>query len=307
MRHSSMNFSAHTRTLAAALALFAACNAFAGEGTFGWVYTLDIQPKGKFELEQKIDDTHGQATGHYNFGLYRTELEYGVTNDFQLGAYLNAATIDSDKNYLDADTCNNVTPCTAGFGVPGNHHDQSAFHLHEVDGVSLEGIWRLTNPVTSPVGVGLYLEPTLGRLENELEARLLLQSNFVDDRLVLAVNFLYEMEKEKYDRPEGVILNSMGDVLYGANYRFADNWTAGLEARYHTDHDGYWFNTRTQTARFAGPNLHYAAQNWWATLAWRHELGGGCNNDGTADCSEGHVWDNHGRNEYLLKVGYQFN
>lgn len=29
----------------------ATLNANAGEGNFGWVYTLDIQPKGKFEFE----------------------------------------------------------------------------------------------------------------------------------------------------------------------------------------------------------------------------------------------------------------
>jgi hypothetical protein len=293
--------------LAGAAALAATSTlALAGEGSFGWVYTLDLQPKGKYEVEQKIDVTHGQATGDYNFGLYRTELEYGISNDFQLGAYVNAASIDARRNYLNADVCGSTAACTAGFGVPSNHYDQGGYKLREIDGVSLEGIYRITNPVTSPVGVGLYVEPTLGRLENELELRLLLQSNFLDDRLVLAANFLYEMEKEKYDRPGGVILNSMGDVLYGVTYRFADGWTAGLESRYHTDHDGYWFNTRTQTARFAGPNLHYASQNWWTTLAWRHQLGGGCANDGTADCSLGRVWDNHGRNQYLVKIGYQF-
>ncbi|MFP5478022.1 MAG: hypothetical protein ACLGJD_30685, partial [Gammaproteobacteria bacterium] len=57
----------------------------AGEGAFGWVYTLDLQPKGTAEFEQKVDVTHGQATGRYDFGLYRSELEYGITNDLQIG------------------------------------------------------------------------------------------------------------------------------------------------------------------------------------------------------------------------------
>lgn len=290
-----------------AVATLGASAAFAGEGAFGWVYSLDLQPKGKYEVEQKADVTHGHATGQYTFGLYRTELEYGVSNDLQIAGYLNAATIRAHQNYLDADVCAGVgTPCTAGFGVPSPHNDKGRYSLNEIDGASLEAIYRLSNPVTSPVGVALYIEPTWGRLENELELRALFQSNFLDDRLIVVANVLYEMEKEKYAQ-DGVILNSMGDLLYGASYRFASNWSAGAEGRFHTDHDGYYFNKRTQQANFIGPNLHYAAQNWWVTAAWRHQIGGSCFNDGTADCSEGRVWDNHGRNQYAVKIGYQFN
>ena len=117
--------------------------------------------------------------------------------------------------------------------------------------------------MTSPVGVGLYLEPTFGKLEDSLEIRLLLQSNFLDDRLIFAANLVYEPEKEKYDPAGGIIRNSMGDILYGASYRFAPSWSAGAEGRFHTDHDGYYWNKRTQIANFIGPTLHYAAQKWW--------------------------------------------
>lgn len=293
--------------MAAVAALFASSASMAGEGAFGWVYSLDLQPKGTMEFEQKFDVTHGQAVGDYSFGLFRSELEYGVTNDFQVAGYINAATIRAHDNYLDPDVCAGASiPCTAGFGVPTPHNNNRRYSLTEIDGGSVEAIWRITNPVTSPVGVGLYIEPTWGRLENELELRALFQSNFLDDRLVLVANLLYEMEKEKYAQ-DGVILNSMGDLLYGASYRFAPGWSGGIEGRYHTDHDGYWFNTKTQSARFVGPNLHYAAEKWWVTAAWRHQIGGTCFNDGTADCSVGHVWDNHGRNEYAVKIGYQFN
>ena len=154
------------------------------------------------------------------------------------------------------------TPCTAGFGVPSSAHGSDTYHRTSLDGGSLEAIWRLSNPVTAPVGVGLYLEPTWGKLEDSIEVRLLLQSNFLDDRMVLAVNLVYEPEKEKYD-DAGIIRNSIGDVLYGASYRIAPRWMTGIEGRLHTDHDGYYWNKRTQIANFVGPTVHYAAQKWW--------------------------------------------
>lgn len=283
----------------------------AGEGLFGFLYTLDTQPTGKWEVEQRADVTHGQRTGTYNLGQYRTEVEYGVTDDLQVAGYLNMFSIDAARNYTNPDMCDGKTlPCTAGFGVPSSAHDSSSYHRFDVDGGSVEAIWRLTNPVTSPVGVGLYLEPTLGKLEDSIEFRVLLQSNFLDDRLIVAANLVYEPEKEKYDNA-GVIRNSMGDILYGATYRFASNWSGGLEGRFHTDHDGYYWNQRTQTANFIGPAFHYADQKWWATMAWRYQLNGKCYTDGTADCSyDGNydrVSDNHGRNQFVFKIGFPFN
>ncbi|MDP9899041.1 DUF6662 family protein [Variovorax ginsengisoli] len=284
-----------------------ACSwACAGEGAFGWVYTLDLQPKGKAELEQKVDVTHGQATGSYDLGQYRTELEYGVTDDVQLGAYVNAFSIYAKNNYLSSEVCTTI-PCTAGFGVPSTANNSSAYRRSGIDGTSLEAIWRLLNPVTSPVGIGLYVEPTWGKLEDELEFRIIAQSNFLDDRLIFAANLLVELEKEKYDPVGGIIRNSMADLLYGVSYRFAPKWSAGVEGRFHTDHDGYHFNQHTQTANFIGPNVHYAEKDWWVTAAWRHQVGGKCYADGTADCSLGQVWDNHGRNQIMLKVGFLLN
>jgi hypothetical protein len=286
------------------LIVFFCGGAWAGEGSFGWLYSLDLQPRGTFEFEQRVDMTHRQAAGRYDWNQFRSALEYGLTDDLQLAVYLNAFTLRAHNNYLNPEMCASV-PCTAGFGVPGTAAG-GPYRRSAIDGGSVELLWRITNPVTSPVGIGLYLEPTWGRLENSLEARLLLQSNFLDDRLVLLANALIEVERETYDLGNGVIRNSMADLLYGASYRFAPRWSAGIEGRLHTDHDGYRLQTHTQTAHFIGPNLHYAAERWWATAAWRHQVSGSCYSVGTADCALGRVWDGHGRDQVVLKVGYLF-
>ncbi len=274
--------------------------AHAGEGNFGWIYTLDLQPKGSFEFEQRLQLTRRQASGTYDYRRSRSELEYGLTDNVQISGYINATSITANRNYTNPEACGvAASSCTAGFGVPegvtGRYSDA------QIDGGSAEVIWRLTNPVTSPVGVGLYLDATYGRLANEYEARLLLQSNFLDDSLVLATNVVYEAEYLKFlDRPSR---EAMVDVLLGASYRFAPRWSAGLEYRFHNDFLGYNLDQHTQTAHFGGPNIHYAEKNFWVTAAWRHQFGGSCFGPGRAECSGGYVWDSHGREEFIVKLG----
>ena len=280
-------------------ALAIATSAHAGEGLFGWLYTVDLQPKGTFEFEQKIDLTTGQAAGKYNLWKTKTGLEYGVTNDLQITGYLNGYSVNANKNYTN---CDGASPCTGGFGVPGSASDH-AFNKTQFEGASVEAIWRLTNPVVDPVGVGLYLEASKGKFADAIETRLLLQSNFLDDRLILSMNVIAEREKYKFD---GIAQESMIDVLYGAAYRFMPKWYAGIEGRFHNDYVGYNFDSHTQRAHFIGPSLHYAEKDWWATAAWRYQLGGHCYGDGAAECSDGKVWDSHGKNQFIVKVGVPF-
>jgi hypothetical protein len=264
------------------------------------VYTLDLQPKGSLEIEQKLDLTTGQATGTYNLWQSRTGIEYGISNDLQITGYLNAFSVQANKNSTNCE--GSKKRCTAGFQVPGYASNKSYTNT-EVDGASAELIWRITNPVTSPVGIGLYLEPTLGKSEDSIEARLLLQSNFLDDRLVFAVNFIAESAKVKFD-PSETTYESMFDMRYGASYRFKSNWFAGLEGRFHNDFVGTNYGQQTQRANFIGPNLHYANQDFWVTAAWLYQIGGTCWEPGTVECSDGKVWDSHGRNQFIVKVGF---
>jgi hypothetical protein len=56
----------------------------AGDGLFGWIYTLDLQPKGKWEFEQRLQLNKQQAAGTYDSWFSRSEIEYGLTNDLQV-------------------------------------------------------------------------------------------------------------------------------------------------------------------------------------------------------------------------------
>ena len=279
----------------------------AGEGAFGWIYTLDLQPKGTLEFEQRLQRNHRQAAGKYDVLLARSELEYGLTDNLQIAGYVNSYSASIDQNYTNTEICGTSPTCTSGFPIPSSHGRSAPFNQKGIDGYSLEAIYRITNPVTSPVGVGLYLEPTIGRNKNEIEARLLLQSNFIDDRLIVAGNVVVANEQLKFIG-NGNVPESMLDFLVGASYRFAPKWSAGVEARFHNDYSSYNLQNQVQKATFVGPNVHYAAKDWWITGAWRYQLKGNtCMGDGTAECSNARVWDSHSVNEFIVKVGFPLN
>ena len=129
----------------------------------------------------------------------------------------------------------------------------------------------------------------------------------IGDRLVVAANLQLSVEKVKFNAPD-IGKESMADLLLGVSYRVANNWTAGMEYRFHNDFDGYAFNQQTQRAHFIGPNVHYATKDWWMTAAWRYQLKGQsqCWEPGAAECSNGRVWDSHSRNEVMFKFGRPF-
>lgn len=282
-------------SVCAVLTGLVALPAYAGEGSFGWVYTLDLQPKGTLEFEQRLHINQGQARGTYDLWQARTELEYGVSEDFQIAAYLNTSHVRANQNYSDGTTSGWLVPSSAG---------TSPYSRNRIDGVSLEGIWRFSNPVIDPIGVGLYVEATTGPVKDELESRLLLQSNFLDDRLVMAANLQLSTERVKFNAPD-IGKESMADLLLGLSYRVANHWTAGMEYRFHNDFEGYSYNKQTQRAHFIGPNMHYATKAWWVTAAWRYQIKGPsqCWEPGAAECSNGRVWDSHSRNEVMFKFG----
>ena len=270
---------------------------YAGEGVFGWIYTLDLQPKGKAEFEQRANWNH-QQNGEYNDVRMRSEIEYGLTDNTQIGGYLNFQYVNAFQN--------DRFHQTAGALIPENINIDNRYSKFRYDSLSLEAIWRIMNPVTDSFGLGIYIEPEIGPKINELEARILLQKNLIDDRLILASNLVFVTEKDSVANKQNPEKASHFDLLLGASYRFAPKWSAGFDYRYHNDYAGYFYQQVTQHAHFIGPNLHYANADWWTTVALRHQLSGTCHNAGELECANGYVLDDHGRDELIVKVGIPF-
>jgi opacity protein-like surface antigen len=276
-------------------------SAEAGEGPFAFIYTLDLQPKGTWQFQQWEWLQQGQSQGEYSFLTNRSELEYGFQPWFQVGLYLNTEYAHAYRNGVDGNT-----------GGPGVDLDPNSdltqpYSSFRFKSVSFENIVRFMNPYTDGFGAGLYFEPAIGPYGYELEWKLLLQKNFLDDRLVLAANVVFESEQEW--QSGATEYDSILDLLAGVSYRVADNWALGVEFRNHREFSGQALNSPEHSAYFLGPTVHYSAQRWWATLGWRHQLPlvAAFTDEQQAVVVDNRIYgDEHARDEFMLRIGIPF-
>jgi len=274
----------------------------AGDSPFGYVYTTDTHPKGERELEQWITRRHGQARGNYDLWQFRTELEYGVTNDLQAALYLNYDSVSAFRNRPDGTT-------GPGAFVPDAADPNARYSRTFVESVSNEWIWRVLSPYKDPIGLALYLEPSWGPDKRELEGKLILQKNFLDDRLIWAANLTAAAERERFHgewEREGEL-----ELTTGVAYAFLPRWRAGLEYRRHTGYEGSSFarGQRQYTASFLGPSVHFAARSWWVTATYLAQLANArAYNDAARDDLVGGRFygEHHERSELRLRFGMSF-
>ena len=285
----------------------------ADEPLFGYVYTTDLLPKGKWEIEQWITDREGQVAGRFHHIDMSSELEYGLDDNFQVSIY---------ANYMYADeNGNSVRGLSEGIEIPWNHDPTKPYREARFDGFSFEAVYRVLSPYTDPIGLAFYVEPEIGATESGLELRAIAQKNFLDDRLVLAGNFWLEFEREQESNlvvpgndeiPDGAKMNdTMAEFDLGASWRFAPNWSAGIEFRNHNEFEGWTLDHAHQehTAFFLGPNIHYGGERWWFTLSLLRQIGVVTfNRDQALETSGGLIYgDEHTRWDGIrLKLGYSF-
>ena len=294
------------KTARALVALAALAGAFsqtalAGESPFGWIYLADVAPPGTKEFEQWIDVQTKQSQGNYSNVFLRSELEFGITPKYQTALYLNSRLIDAYRNQMDGTTAGPNTD------IPDSFDPTSRYKMSRVESVSWENLYQVSNPLVDPIGLALYVEPKWGPRNKELEFKLILQKNFLDDRLIWATNFVTAVEKNK--RGSSVERATELDVLTGISYRFINNWSAGLEARNHREFTGYGYGVANHSAWFLGPNIHYAAERWWVTAAWRTQMpwASGFQDDQREVISSGRIYgDEHTRHQLMLRVGVPF-
>src|SRR5262249_59631300 len=83
---------------------------------------------------------------------------------------------------------------TGGEDVHAGHNPATPFDSYHFESVSFESIYRLLSPYKAPIGLALYFEPSVGDQESELEWKILLQKNWLEDRLVLALKVNYQLQ-----------------------------------------------------------------------------------------------------------------
>jgi len=255
----------------------------ADEPLFGYVYATDTLPKGKSEVEAWSTLREGRSQGDFHLWQGRMEISYGLTDNLQLSGYLNLAYADVFHNTPSGETA--PPEVFADYAVGADKR----MNRGRFEGVSGELIYRVLSPYTDPVGLALYIEPTIGPRTRELESRLILQKNFHDDRVVLAANVTVGQEWRYLQRDPTADpgteefhdhWDKETDVNFGlgASYRFRRNWSAGVELLNEREWGGLDpFNPgmRTNVAYYVGPNIHYGGERFFVTATVLAQLGMG--------------------------------
>ena len=282
--------------------LFLTASAFADDSPFAYTYTTDSLPKGGWEYEQWNTVQMGKAAGSYTSFNLDQEIEHGFTDNFQASFYLHSSYLHSN-NVPDPDDST------------VNLRNQDSF---DVNGISVEMKYRLLSPYKDTIGLTLYLEPELGvrealtgedEVERALESKIILQKNFLDDRLVLAANVVLEPEWERQNDQR--MKEMQNEYLLGVSYRFLPHWAAGLELdnrRLFADQN---FGEQVASAFFLGPVLHYSTQGWWASFTILPQIAGtprnlGLDANGNPVSDASRSLGEYTQTEVRLKVGIDF-
>ena len=269
----------------------------ADENNWGYVYGADTLPKGQSELYLWATDRRHKENGKYNAQDYQLELEHGFTDSIQGSAYVLGSS-HSIKGSAPLDENGNPE-------YPDNNRSG-------LTGVKASVKWNLLSTYKDPIGLSLYIEPGYsnrvkisGEKQDQysLETKLILQKNFLDDTLLWATNLTLEAERRKLKGAGQSWQDELEiEVTSGLSYRFAPNWWAGAEMRYHSEYPD-WLNefNREHYAIFLGPNLHWGGEKYWATLTYMDNIVGAPHAEDRID----HLAE-HERREIRLKLGYNF-
>lgn len=221
---------------AAALATFALPTAEAGQRRFTYNYETLTAPKGTWEYEQWVTWRHRDIAGGDDRDRweFRHEIEYGVTDKFQLALYV------ADWQYDE---------------------DDSEGHESSYIGTGVEAIYNLTNPNTDMLGSALYGEVVVGEQLVKLEGKLLLEKRFGPLSIVFNSTIEAEWEGEDYHEETGEFIQS-----FGVSYDLSKNFSVGVEGR-HVIEKPDWEETEPGVF-YVGPNVSFRKDRFFATLTW---------------------------------------
>lgn len=214
--------------------------------------STDIEPEFGRELEQNFTWASGKPGQSFNAILGETEFEYGLSDQIKL-----AAIIDYDwtraRNHAVSDA-----PAISGTAL---------------DSVGGEIVYQAMNVYFDPIGLGFLVSPAVGRNSRNIEAKVLLQKNFLNDRLRAVANlggdFATERDADAWSDVSALTFDA------GIAYNITWEWSAALEFNAEHSFAGLLLNGRgipAATTYFAGPTIQYVAHPWTASLGAQAQL-----------------------------------
>jgi len=278
--------------------------ALADENLFGYVRGAEVLPRGQVEAYQWFTQRSDKGAGKYRAVDSKTELEYGVTDRFQVSAELNMLSID-----------------TSGLLIDGYLPGDKKYGLRP-QGIELAAKYNFLSPAKDDFGLSGTASLEYGMLdvhsgqkktEYEFETQLQAQKFFLEGQLTwvgnIGVRAAYEKRKAIANLPDGFEWSTDPEMEIstkigtGLSYRFAPGWYAGAEVLREAEYETEVGLERWSV--FAGPTLHYGDKQWWATLTYFRQLrGGGEKYAGQSD-ENLHLIEKT-KNEIRVKLGYNF-
>jgi hypothetical protein len=233
---------------AIAAALFVSAPARADDQPFFTLYTTDVDTAGEREVEQWFTWRGEHARGSYNDFLAQTEVEYGITDDFQGSLYLN---YDWTRE-----------------------RDPSASPLTQsLVGLQGEFIYRVMNVYFDPFGLAFYIEPSEAPGERGVESKILLQKNFLNDTLRFAFNTNFE---DDWDRTNGKWAKTSAlEFDAGLSYNVTPEFSPGIEFDNERAFSGLVLGapaSEQTSAFFVGPTIQYIGRLATLTVSAQTQL-----------------------------------
>lgn len=295
-------------------------SAHADENLFGYVKGAETLPKGAQEVYLQYTRRNDKGVGEYVAQDLGVEYEYGFTSRLTAGLGIKGQAIDTSDIVIDG-----YLPGDENYGL-------------RASGIEGRLKYNFLSPAKDPIGLAMQFDLSQSWLDahsgkdkdkTSFEVTLMLQKYFLDGELIWVGNTglggtyakrapLNAATQASADasiqaltgdptatfewptEPEMEIEFKLGT---GLSYRFAPGWFAGIEAQYATE-----FETEVGQERwslFAGPTLHYASKQWWATVSWFPQIRGGREQLINQSDTDLHLIEKT-KQEVRIKVGFEF-
>lgn len=293
-----------------------------------WIYTTGtkVRDLGSWEFKLKDISRFGKREGSYQFHDIRPEIEYGLTENFTVGASL--MMFHHDFRDIPWGPMNE----RGGPDVPNT----GSYTGTQLGGFELNTKYNIFDPFEDDFGLSLglaYEHRMAYRLDgsrinqDSVVPILYLQKSLMDDKLQVAFKGKLEFEQRK---GPGVLEEEIApDLALGVSYNVRKDVWVGVESRWQSDFlapfdttgGGYdpganpsnwdWgnlaFGDQFQWGLYVGPTIHWnpSEKPWWMTAGalWQVK---GWSADGPAASSVGRDWDEHEQFHFGITFGYEW-
>ena len=275
----------------------------ADENIFGYVKGAETLPKGAWEAYIWNTARFDKDEGDYLAVDTKIEVEYGVSDAFDVSGGFKLLSIDTKGIIIDA-------------YIPGSEH-----YVLNPSGIETALKYNFLKPALDPVGLSAMFEidydwkdPHSGRDKDtvSMETSFIVQSYFLEGQLIWVGNGAVEATyadrhsiknlPPNFEWPTDPEMEIEFTFGTGLSYRFVDNWFIGAETQYQTEYETEVGQERWSV--FLGPTLHYAGKYFWGTFTWFPQVRGGGEKYPGQD-SHYHLIEKT-RQEIRLKLGVNF-